>query len=147
MLEELYESNFENYETIPRKASLSLNMNYFIFGPPGCGKSYLVFDYLKQYDSKEYLYIDLDDLRINEDTFVDIYAFVKKNKIKILIIDNYVQEMVLPNALDEVQKIYISQKNIKIDYDNFKYIALGTLDFEEFLLFNRSQSLQITLLY
>ena len=145
MLEELYENSFKNYETIPRKISLDFGINYFIFGPPGCGKSYLVFDYLKQYDSKEYLYIDLNDLRVSKNTFVNIHAFIKENKIKILVIDNYVQEKVLLNDLDIVQKIYISQKNIQIDDDKFKYIALNSLDFEEFLLFDKSQTLQTTL--
>ena len=76
ILEKLYEINFEKIYPLQRKVQITYPYT-IIQGAPKSGKSYLIYGYLKQYNNEQYLYINLDDIRIDSDTIflilIDFY--------------------------------------------------------------------------
>ena len=102
----------------PRKAKLSFQ-NTLITGPKRVGKTFLVFDFLKNFKGK-YKYIDFSDFREKDFDFKDI---------DLVIYDNYDFSQPIP----PITTFIISEKNINIK--GFKKIELKGLDFEEFFSF------------
>ena len=107
------------------KRKLSLSPNTILGGSSMSGKTYLAFDYLKRL-KEPFLYIDIADTR--DIKYQDLQSFIDKNKIKHIVLDNYNNEFSLPNIGDI---IIISNNYIN---NNFKYLDLKPLDYEEFIL-------------
>ncbi len=101
-----------------RKISLKFQ-NTLITGPKRVGKTFLVFNFLKNFKGK-YKYIDFSDYKEKEFDFSDI---------DLVIYDNYDFSVPLP----PVTTFVISNKNI--DIKGFEKIELKGLDFEEFFAF------------
>ena len=137
ILEKLYEVNFDKLFPLQRKVQITYP-NTIVKGAPKSGKSYLIFDYLKQYKDKQYLYIDLDDIRIDKDTiFYNLDRFLlEHNDIEVLALDNITT---MPKdflkQLGKLKSLIISTL-YDIDYENFRTIFLQPLDFEEYILFD-----------
>jgi len=93
--------------------------NILITGPKRVGKSFLVFNYLKDYEGK-YKYIDFSDYR--EKSF-DFEGY------DLAIYENYDLSAPLP----QIPVIVTSQKNIELE--GFEKIELYGLDFEEYFSF------------
>lgn len=110
-----------------RKIKLNFE-NTLIFGPKGVGKTFLVFNFLKDFKGK-YKYIDFKDFREKDFNF---------NNIDLVILDNFDFSIPLPN----ITTFIITDKNITLD--NFKTINLKPLDFEEFFSFDKSKSITHT---
>ncbi len=137
ILEKLYEINFEKLFPYQRKKQIYYNY-MIITGAKKSGKSYLIYDYLKQYKNEQYLYIDLDDLRLDKDTILyNLDRFLIKHKdIEILAIDNCIK---LPKDffknINHLKSIILSSTNY-LRQEGFRTINLTPLDFEEYILFD-----------
>jgi len=132
-----YEINFDKIYPLQRKQEI-INSFTIIQGAYKSGKSYIIYDYLRQYDQAQYLYIDMNDIRIDQDTiFYNLDRFLLQNpKIVVLAIDNYPDTSInfLAN-LKQLKSIIISSVYL-IKSDKYKYINLKPLDFEEYILFD-----------
>ncbi|MEA3290092.1 MAG: ATP-binding protein [Campylobacterota bacterium] len=131
ILDHIYETNIPKHNFHERKKSISSN-NTILYGPPKSGKTYLIYDYLSSFKSKEFLYIDLNDYKNDkEDIKSYLNYFTERNKIKVVVLENFDFDFDLP----KVTNIIITSKqhqNIK----GFETILLEPLDFEEYLLFD-----------
>ncbi len=120
--------NLEKYHD--RKISLE-KKSYQINGISQSGKSKLVKSYLLSLKKNSYLYINCNDIRINIDTLNhQLSAFINKNNIEVLVLDNYKERIHLVNV---AQLIITSQKHLQ--YDFLETIQLYPLDYEEFLAY------------
>jgi hypothetical protein len=142
ILESFYDLDFSKIDFKERKRSIS-NKYTIIQGPSQSGKTYLIYNYLSQYDSKEYLYIDFDNLKLNSFEFYqDIQQFIHENKIKIIALDNFDFTLGLPNC----DSIIIST-NININLNHFENVILTPANFEEFLRFDKHQNITTSFNY
>jgi len=128
-LEACYEYEFNKINFLERKIKIS-HPKTILLGPPKCGKSYLIYDYLSNFKSQDYIYIDLFDLKNEiEDIESNLKVFIQEHKIKVLVIENYNFDFKLPKC-DNI--IITTQLNNSIS--GFKKLFIQALDFEEFLL-------------
>lgn len=128
-LEACYELEFNKITFLERKVRIT-HPKTILTGPPKCGKSYLIFDYLSNFESKDYLYIDFGDIRNNKTQIEQhLQTFVKKNQIKVLILENFDFSFDFPMC-DSV----IITTQVPTTFKRFKLLQLNALDFEEFLL-------------
>lgn len=138
ILEECYEINFPKVNFLERKKRIS-EAKTLVYGASKTGKSYLIYDFLSNFKSNEYLYIDFEDLRnsnIKEDLY-KIQEFIDKNNIKVLVLENIKELFSLPSC---EYIIISSQKPLKLP--QFSSLELKALDFEEYLLFdNKHQNI------
>ena len=107
-----------------RKAKLNYE-NTVIIGPKRVGKTFLVFEFLKNFKGK-YKYIDFSDYREKNFDFKDI---------DLVIFDNFNFQAEIP----PITTFIISDKNISIE--GFKKIELKGLDFEEFFAFENTTNI------
>jgi len=103
-----------------RKVKLNYE-NTLIVGPKRVGKTFLVFNFLKNFKGK-YKYIDFSDYREKDLDF---------NGVDLVILDNFDFQIEIP----PITTFIISEKNISIE--GFKKIFLNGLDFEEFFAFEK----------
>jgi len=132
ILEQIYDINFTKINFLERKISIQ-NSNTVLLGPPKSGKSYLIYDYLSNFEESEYLYIDFEDYKNDFKSIqIELNDFVNKNPIKVLVLENYNFNLDLPKV---TSTIITTKKKIP---NNFKFEQLHVLplDFEEFLLFD-----------
>ena len=128
-LEACYELEFSKINFLERKIKIT-HPKTILQGPPKCGKSYLIYDYLCNFKNEEYLYIDLLDLKNEkEDVELNLKAFIEEHKIKVLVIENYAFDFKLPKCDSII--ITTSYSNSIV---GFKKLFIQALDFEEYLL-------------
>jgi len=131
ILEQIYEINFNKINFLERKVSIS-NPNTILVGSPKSGKTYLIYDYLSQFKSEQYLYIDCDDYKNDcNEIEKNLEQFISKNNINVLILENYKFDLVLPKV---TSTIITTQKTNQLS--GFEKFLVKPLDFEEFLLFD-----------
>ncbi len=135
-LEACYELDFSKIEFLERKARIT-HPKTLLLGPPKSGKSYLIYDYLSNFDVEEYLYIDFHDFKNSKKEIVqNLTSFILQNNIKVLILENFDFSFKLPSC----DSIIITAQSSKKLF-GFKQLTLMPLDFEEFLLHdNRHQN-------
>jgi predicted AAA+ superfamily ATPase len=130
LLDELYKIDLTCNHYIERKLQLD-EKSYQIIGIAQSGKTELIKSYLLTCKKSSYLYIDLDDIRIDIDELnKTLQDFCTKNKISILVLDNFSPEVKIVNVS---QLIVCSRKDYDLDFLIKK--KLYPLDFEEFLAF------------
>ncbi|MBU0633315.1 ATP-binding protein [bacterium] len=130
LLEELYKIDLTASHYVERKLQLD-EKSYQINGIAQSGKTELVKAYLLTCKKSSYLYIDVEDVRIEIDELnLHLQNFCTSNKISILVIDNYHSDIKFVNVS---QLIICSRKHYEIDFLITK--TLYPLDFEEFLAF------------
>ena len=128
-LEACYEISFSKVNFIERKTKIT-DSKTIISGASKTGKSYLIYDFLSTFKSKEYLYIDFSDLRNNiSEISTHLEKFIKMNEIIVLVIENFDFSFELPPC----ENIIISSQ-IPIHVKGFKNLIISALDFEEYLL-------------
>jgi len=128
-LETCYEMDFGKINFLERKTRIT-HPKTILMGPPKCGKSYLIYDYLSNFKANEYLYLDLADVRNNkEEIALNLKEFVKQHPIKVLVLENFEFDFEFP-LLDSV----IISTFHEISPKGFKSLWVNSLDFEEFLL-------------
>ncbi|MGB7402452.1 MAG: ATP-binding protein [Arcobacter sp.] len=139
ILDACYELEFNKINFQERKEKIT-HPKTIVCGPPKTGKSYLIYDYLSNFNNQEYLYINLNDFRNHKDEIVlFLNDFIKEKKIKILVLENFDFDFELP----EVQSILITSSNYK-EINGFKTIFVHGLDFEEYLLHDNKYQNSIT---
>ena len=85
-LEACYEINFSKINFIERKIKIE-DPKTIISGASKTGKSYLIYDFLSEFKAKDYIYIDLLDLRNDiEEISQNLAKFIKMNEITVLVI-------------------------------------------------------------
>jgi predicted AAA+ superfamily ATPase len=128
-LEACYEIDFSAVEFLERKQKIT-HPKTLLLGPPKCGKSFLIYDYLSNFEPQEYLYIDFGDFKNNKDDIIEnIDDFIKDNGITVLVLENHTFDFKIPQC----QSIIITTTKPK-ELFGFKLQKLMPLDFEEFLL-------------
>ena len=128
-LENCYELNFSKINFMERKIRIT-HPKTIITGASKTGKSYLIYDFLSNFKTKDYIYIDLKDPRndINEISN-NLSFYLRQNQIKVLVLENFSFQFDLPYC----DNIIIST-NIPKVLRGFKNITVSALDFEEYLL-------------
>jgi len=140
LLEYFYDRNNEIVTYHRRKFSIPESNKIVIYGAPASGKTYLVLDYLMNFDREDILYIDFQDPKFmfRDIMHEDIEGFIQSNEIEILVLDHYEHGYFeqLPNA----QKLIIVSDRF-YDYGNdFTTIQIPLLDYEEFFSFQKLSS-------
>ncbi len=132
ILEEYYKTSFLPPRYNPRKLdNVILKNKTVIKGITNSGKTYFIRNYLQNFEKNSFLYIDLNDARIDfEKLPKELESFCKSKKITTLILDSYQQDMPLPKV---ESIIIVTNQNIHIE--NFDEVWLHPLDYEEFLSF------------
>jgi len=142
ILDSFYDLDFSKIDFKERKKSIT-NKNTIVQGPSQSGKSYLVYDYLSQFNTNDYLYVDFNNLKINDILFYqDIQEFININNITILALDNFDFTLGLPQC-----NSIIITTNVNINLNNFTNLILTPADFEEFLLFDKHQNITTSFNY
>lgn len=129
-LEFCYSLDFSKQVLFPREIEL-VQQNYQIIGAPKSGKTSLIWHYLGTKTFGTYLYVDLNDLRLDE-SINDLDSFIQSNKIEILVLENLTLSFVLP----KVKQIIISNTTA-LNITGFEIVECLPLCFEEFLLFDK----------
>lgn len=137
-LEHLYEQNIKKIHLVERKVQINSPKTQIV-SPPYVGATSLIISVLNGEPSNSYLYIDLDDYRIDRSSIAEnIDQFCQNNNIKTVAIDRYDGSFPLP----AVAQVIISTATA-LDLENFETLYLMPLDFEEFLaLDNRYETLE-----
>ena len=129
ILEACYEINFSKINFIERKTKIT-HKKTIITGASKTGKSYLIYDFLSSFKAKEYIYIDLKDLRNDLSKIPEnLQEFINKNEIILLILENFDFSFEIPKC----ENIIISSSNPK-EIEGFENLTVCALDFEEYLL-------------
>lgn len=131
LLEYLQDNTPANDNFIPRKCMLPQNGHINLYGARGTGKSALVLNYIKQFDKKNILYIDMDDPNLLFNPLQELQQYIKQNDIKLLVLDHFYNIDIKLPKVDNL--IIISREHCNMM--NFDSIKLLPLDYEEFLAF------------
>ena len=129
-LEILYDNKIQYSTFLERKIQIDDKYTILV-GPKLCGKTYLIYDYLKNNENKEYLYIDMNnlkDLKLNPHL---LQEFISLKNIEILIIENFDYSFSLPI----VPSIILSCPYYN-NIGGFTLLKVMPLDFEEYLSFD-----------
>ncbi len=128
-LEAAHQIDFSKFNFNERKISITSKYT-LLYGPPRCGKSYLIMDYLSKYDYLSYLYIDFSDLRVDKnEVILNLQTYIDENDIKAIAIENFNYQCEIP-ICDEI----ILSSNYIQSLDKFKSLLVMPLDFEEYIL-------------
>ena len=132
-LEAFYESTPKAVGFIERKIEIpSYTVN--LYGPPKSGKTWAVLDYLSRIPKKRHIYIDLRDLRLDREALAtELPDFVRTNRIDTVVLDHYDKSVPLP----ECRQCIIVTEAPYGDNPFMPLLHCPTLDFEEFLAFER----------
>lgn len=129
LLDEYYRYDLHNAGFIERKHSIGKEST-LICGITQSGKTALIKNYLLSHKKSTYLYIDCRDIRIDiNELNSTLSQFCRDNKISILALDNYNEEITL---IEIDQIILSSETSLELPYST---IHLELLDYEEFLAF------------
>lgn len=95
-LEFCHELEFSKINFIERKVRIT-HPKTILYGPPKSGKSYLIYDYLSNFDAKDYLYIDLNDFRNDKQEIINnLEEYTFRNKIKVIVLENFDFDFKIP---------------------------------------------------
>lgn len=131
MLDALYNLVSKKSNLISRKYKI-VSPFTILKGAAKTGKSSIIKQYLSSLPSASYLYIDLNDLRIDADIVKrELHDFCRDNKIHTLVIEAYDKSIPLPN----VPQIILSTEET-LELEGFDTLNIYNLDFEEFLAFD-----------
>jgi len=124
MNQNIEDFKFPKVKIYERKIKLKYQ-NTFIYGPKGVGKTFLILDFLKDFDGK-FIYIDLNDPREKR---LDLSGY------DLVILENYNKFFPLPNTTTFLTS------TTDMHLRGFKKVELKNLDFEEYFSFDRHQSI------
>ena len=131
MLDTLYNLSNKKTNLIPRKYQV-INAFTIVKGASKTGKTSIIKQYLSSLQSDSFLYIDLNDLRIDKEVIKDeLQSFCIANKIHTLVIEAYEKDIPLPN----VSSVILSTEE-DLTIEGFNRLNVYNLDFEEFLAFD-----------
>ena len=131
MLDALFNLSNKKTNLIPRKQYINAPFT-ILKGAGKTGKTSIIKQYLSTLPSTSYLYVDLNDLRIDKPVLKDeLIDFCKENRIHTLVIEAYEEDIPLPN----VSQIILSTET-DLFIEGFKKQTVYNLDFEEYLAFD-----------
>lgn len=133
LLEILYATEFKKPSFYPRKFSFTAKKTLLV-GPKKSGKSTLIFDYLSSKKKGTFLYIDFSDLRLSQAIIFGLPAFLEKNDITLLVLENFDFSFKIPNCTEVIITTCAPRT-----LEGFKRQTLYPLDFEEFIAFEKRQ--------
>ncbi|MBE0495885.1 MAG: ATP-binding protein [Campylobacterales bacterium] len=132
-LEALYEKPPLFHHFHDRKVRIE-TPNTLVIGPKGAGKTALLLDYLSTLSPGSFLYISLQDVRLDHDTLSDALAsFCSAHQLTLLAIDNYTPTLTLPEGIP----LLLSSNDHALHLPGFTRLWVDTLDFEEFIAFSK----------
>jgi len=130
LLEEFYRQDLHTPGFVERKLQIDAE-RCFISGSVKSGKSYLLKHHLLQHKKSSYLYIDLEDVRIDFDQLnAALPEFCRENGIECLALDNYSSAIALP----ELPQLLLTSRESNCP-EGFEHLRLHPLDYEEFLAY------------
>lgn len=130
ILEYFYENPPKNGKFIDRKLKPSGN-KILLKGGLNSGKTTILTEYLQNFKDKEFLYINLDDARINELNFLlNLNDFIKTKGIKALGIDGVKNDFKLQF---KCENIIISTCYNSLELEGFSDFFINGFDYEEFI--------------
>ena len=130
LLEEFYKSDLSLEKYHHRKLFLD-DASYQINGITQSGKTKLVKNYLLGLKKNSYLYINCNDVRLDIELLnKTLNSFCNRNKIDVLVLDNYRDEIKFAN----VSQLIITSE-IPYNIDMLQQVQLFPLDYEEFLAY------------
>ena len=137
LLEYFYDRNNEITTYHQRKFTIPKSNRLLIYGSSGSGKSSLILDYLMDYESEEILYLDFLDPKFQFRDMMeeDIEGFTHANQIKTVVLDHYTHEYF--EILPSVKKLIIVSDRFYDYGEDFEYLELPLLDYEEFFSFQK----------
>lgn len=128
-LEYCHEIEFSKINFIERKVSIT-HPRTIIQGPPKSGKTFLIYDYLSNFNNEEFLYIDLNDTRNDKEEIAqNLEEYTFRNNIKVIVLENYEFDFKIPFC-----ESVIITSSINKELKGYKKLFLSALDFEEYLL-------------
>lgn len=131
-LEFCHELEFTKINFVERKVRIT-HPKTILYGAPKSGKSFLIYDYLSNFDTKDYIYIDFEDYRNDKEEIIsNIEEYVFRNNIKIIVLENFEFDMKIPFC----DSVIITSK-VNKDMKGYKQLFLTPLDFEEYLLHDK----------
>jgi len=137
ILDPIYEINFTKINFLERKVSIQ-SPNTILIGPPKSGKTYLIYDYLSQFEFERYLYIDFEDYRNDKQEIMkELDNFIKEKEIEAVVLENFQFDFDLPKA---ASLIITSREPLLKAHEKFEILYVAPLDFEEYLLFDSKHS-------
>lgn len=133
MLDTLYEETISKITFHPRKCTIEEHfVKLWLQGAKGVGKTFLLYDYISTLTKRDYLYINLEDIRLDyallEQT---LQSFITTKRIDVLILDNFAQQISLPH----VNRLLVA--SALQAPAGFKTLKLYGLDFEEYIAMQR----------
>ncbi len=140
LLEYFYNRNNDISTYYQRKFFIVKSDRTLIYGSPASGKTSLIFDYLMNFNSEDAIYIDFKDPKFQFRDIIeeDIEGFVESNNIDIIILDHYKHEYFY--RLPDVKELIIVS-DCFYDYgEEFTYMEIPLLDYEEFFSFQKHNS-------
>ncbi|PID48169.1 MAG: hypothetical protein CR967_01395 [Proteobacteria bacterium] len=132
LLEYLYEKPPSQSYFHPRNYQIKSSKT-LILGMPKCGITSIIIDFLSSLDEKNYLYLDLDDMRLGEIQIQKLNKFIKIKDISYLVIENYNKDFPLP----KVKNIILSSHNLTLHLKDFHTLHVKGLYFEEFIAYQQ----------
>jgi hypothetical protein len=137
LLEYFHDRNNEIIRYHQRKFSIPHRDRILLYGSPASGKSYLVLDYMMNYDTKKVLYIDFKDPKFQFRDMMeeDIEGFIKANSIQLLVLDHYTHEYF--EQLPRASKLIIISDRFYDYGEDFENLEIPLLDYEEFFSFQK----------
>lgn len=130
LLEEFYKTEIHLEKYHFRKLFLD-EKSYQITGISQSGKTKIIKHYLLGLKKSSYIYIDCNDVRIDVTQLnASLLSFCNKNKIDVLVLDNYTPQIKFVNVS---QLIIASEIDYDIEY--LEKLQLYPLDYEEFLAY------------
>ncbi|OPA71940.1 AAA family ATPase [Campylobacter pinnipediorum subsp. caledonicus] len=136
-LDFFYQTPLKNFKFINRKVFIT-SAKTIISGCIGSGKTSLISEYLNKFKQNDRLYINLTDTRIDKNQVLkNLQAFITKNNIKVLAIENISQNDIanLTSCFKHCEKIVFSTYDTNLKIDGFSNLKLNYLDYEEFISF------------
>lgn len=128
-LEYCHEFELSKINFIERKTRIT-HPKTILSGPIGAGKTFLIFDYLSNFETKDYLYIDFNDIRNSKEVIKEnLEEYVFRNNIKVIVLENFDFSFKIPYCDSVIISTY-EKKELK----GYKNLFLSPLDFEEYLL-------------
>ncbi len=131
-LQTLYEKPPSTSNFVPRKYNIK-HPKTLLLGSKKSGISSIIIDFLSTKEIKNYLYINLDDIRLNGYDFKKIPTFLEQKNIQTLVIENYKANFILPN----IKNIILSSNDLSLKLQGFNLLRVDGLNFEEFIGFSQ----------
>lgn len=130
-LEYFYQNPPKNAKFIDRKVYFD-DDKILLIGSTNSGKTTLLCEYLQSFEN--FLYINLEDFRLNLQSLENLKDFIKINNIKALGFDGAKDDFILPC---ECENIIVSTSSNSLNLKDFLRVKLCGLDYEEFIAFYR----------